>query len=817
MTRRLVVCCVCWCLLAVGAYAGSGTVTFVGQIVTLAGNGTQGFSGDSGPATQAELGAYLSGTVKDAQGNLYICDAGDARIRKVDTNGIITTFAGNGTPGHTGDGGPATSATLNGPDGIVVDSHGNVFFSEFNNFDVREVDTTGTITTFANLGTYATDIAIDKNDNLYVTEHATDRVVKIGTTGVSIFAGNGSPGYSGDGGPATSAQLSNPNGVSVDAAGIVYIADANNDVIRKVDTSGTITTFAGNGTQGYTGDGGAATSATFRTPAHPGFDPFGNVYIPDTGNAVIRYVDPAGIMHTFAGVGTGGYTGDLGPALNAELNDPISVNFDAAGNLYYTDSYNNVIRQIQAATAMTTAASATSLTLQIQNTGSAAVNLSGISVSAPYALQGGTCTTSAPLPVGSICTIGLTVAASSGAPPSGLITVTSDAANSPTYLSLDGAAVPINTSTALSASASAIVYGQPVTVTATVTSNSGTPTGSVVFTYSSPALPAAVSLPAVTLDGNGHASATVTLPGAASYSFGAIFTGTGQYASSSASSPLAVIVSPAATATTIVSSSNPLTVGGTVVFSVTVASSAGTPPGTVTLFDGTTQLGAATLSNGAASYSTSSLAAGTHNITATYAGSSNYAASSSPILPQTVNSTPTAPFQVTPGTPSMTVLKGQPAVYPITLKPASGFSGSVSFSCAGLPRFASCDFVPPTVTVQGGGGAASTTLTIRTANVQLLGLHRSSPLGLAFSFAFGFALMVPAARSRRGRAWILGLILALALCAAGLTGCGYSPSSAALQNQQPAAQFAPSGTYTVTVTGTSGTMQQSTNVTLVIQ
>lgn len=315
------------------------------QYTVVAGNGSSGFSGDNGPATSAQLGGYLSGMAKDAAGNLYIADAGNARIRKVDTSGNIHTFAGTGTPGYSGDNGPATSATINGPAGVAVDAAGNVYFAEFNNDVIRKVDTSGNISTYVSLaGSAPTGIAIDASGNLYVAMYSQNQIWKYDTAKTrTVVAGTGS-GFGGDGAAATSAMLSNPNGVWVDAAGNLYIVDCNNHRIRKVDTSGIITTIAGNGTAGFSGDDAPATSAEINPSYGVTADAAGNVFIADSGNNRIRMVDKSGIIHTIAGTGSTTFTSATGAALSSNLNGPGYSWMDAQGAMYVSDGNTSVYK-----------------------------------------------------------------------------------------------------------------------------------------------------------------------------------------------------------------------------------------------------------------------------------------------------------------------------------------------------------------------------------------------------------------------------------------------------------------------------------------
>jgi hypothetical protein len=281
-------------------------VTPSGIITTYAGSGGTGAVGDGGQATAARLFSP-AGLAFDAKGNLYI-SSGNV-VRMVNTLGVITTVAGNGTQGYSGDGGLATDAMLGGPAGIAVDLQGNLYIANSNVSAnvVRKVNTLGIITTFAGTGTWA---------------------------------------YSGDGGQATAAALKNPYDVKIDALGNVYIADFQNGCIRKVNAAGLISTYAGNGTGGFSGDGGQATSAQLNDPIGLAIDAIGNVYISDYSMKV-RMVNTLGIINTLAGANfSGGYSGDGGPATAAALFYPAGIALDNYGNLFIADQNNNVIREV---------------------------------------------------------------------------------------------------------------------------------------------------------------------------------------------------------------------------------------------------------------------------------------------------------------------------------------------------------------------------------------------------------------------------------------------------------------------------------------
>jgi sugar lactone lactonase YvrE len=267
-----------------------------------------GFTGEGGPATSANL--YPSDVAVDSAGNLYISDQVYSSIRKVTAaTGIITTVAGIGTSGYSGDGGLATTAKLNFPVSLALDSFGNLYIADYFNNAIRKVDATGIIST---------------------------------------VAGNGTQGYSGDGGLAISAKLYGPAGIAVDAAGNLYIAEEVNNTIRKVTAvTGIITTVAGNGNPGYTGDGGLATSSRLNSPVGVTVDIAGNLFISDYGNNVIREVAATtGIITTMVGNGARGYSGDNGSATSASLNGPNDVVVDNIGNLFIADTYNRVVRKV---------------------------------------------------------------------------------------------------------------------------------------------------------------------------------------------------------------------------------------------------------------------------------------------------------------------------------------------------------------------------------------------------------------------------------------------------------------------------------------
>ncbi len=442
-------------------------ITTGGVISTFAGNGIAGYFGDGGPAIYSTL-RNPRGVALDSFGNLYIGDYDNYRVRKVALDGTISTLAGNGTNNFGGDGGPAVLAKFSQPQGVFVDSSGNVYIAEDSNQRVRKVDGTGTInsvagsgsTTFSgdgglaiNAGIYNPEFAVvDASGTLYISENGNNRIRKVsapttsnpvpsfaamipskaqagigaftmvingsnfvpgavvqwngaprvttyigstqltaaitlsdvftaGTANVTVFnpttgggggassplvftiynapaaptaliitaAGTAFTGYSGDGGAALFSALSSPEGLAFDGSGSLYVADYGNNRIRKISSAGIISTYAGNGTSGFSGDGGPATAAQINQPIGLAFDPSGNLYISDRSNQRIRKVTPGGVISTFAGNGTQSFSGDGGAATGAALNNPWGVATDAAGNVYIADGGNNRLRKVLAA------------------------------------------------------------------------------------------------------------------------------------------------------------------------------------------------------------------------------------------------------------------------------------------------------------------------------------------------------------------------------------------------------------------------------------------------------------------------------------
>ena len=354
-----------------GGLPGAGTARALpslplGVISTVAGDGTPTYSGDGGPANQASL-SHPNSVALGGDGSLYIGDYANHRVRRVDAAGVISTVAGNGTPGYSGDGGPAVDASLGGPHGIAFDATGNLYIAEYGGHRVRKVSpgadgiVTGNadeiITPFAGGGSgcagqtnargdgcsadsailsYPSSVATDSASNVYISEHGNHTIRKVNGLGtISTVAGNGAEGYSGDGGPASAASLKWPSEMAFDTSGALYIADHGNEAVRKVDVTGEISTF-------------------IVEPGDPHgvlVDATGNLYLTGLYSNLVRKVDSAGVVTTVAGGGSvcpeaQNAVGDGCPATSATLNGPGSLAMDDLGNLYIGDSYNHRVRVV---------------------------------------------------------------------------------------------------------------------------------------------------------------------------------------------------------------------------------------------------------------------------------------------------------------------------------------------------------------------------------------------------------------------------------------------------------------------------------------
>ena len=331
-------------------------------VVTIAGNGTPGYSGDNSSAIAASINN--PDVIRfDHIGNKYIADEHNNVVRKISTAGIITTIAGTGTEGYSGDNGPATNAMLRRPSDVAVDDSGNIYISDGNN-TIRKINNSGIIRTIAGTGAqgYSGDngpatnaklfdpigVILKSDGDLIFSDNGNNCVRKISKSGIiTTVAGTGASGYNGDEIQATNATFSYTGYIALSVSGEIYVGDYGNSRVRKIDAAGIVTTVAGNGMAGNSGDGGLATSAKLRSPSGVIFDQLGNMYISDRLEGVIRKVTTDGIITTVAGNDTIGFSGDGGPATSAKFNNDLYCSaIDLAGNLYIADPNNNRIRRV---------------------------------------------------------------------------------------------------------------------------------------------------------------------------------------------------------------------------------------------------------------------------------------------------------------------------------------------------------------------------------------------------------------------------------------------------------------------------------------
>jgi sugar lactone lactonase YvrE len=649
-----------------GTGVGGLGVLVTGNILPVAGDGTSGVPVLDGNAANSASLNDPTGIAVDGWGNMFIADRGHNRIRKVPAaTGIISTLAGSGSPGYTGDGLASTSpgVSVNAPWGVALDSLGNVYIADTGNNVVRKITAaTGIITTVAGTGlsgssgdggpaTAATlnqpqGVTVDGNGNLYIADTANHRIRRVDSTGaITTIAGNGAPGYLGDGGPALAAELNLPLAVAVDPAGNLIIPDSANNAVREVKaTNGiisagsTIITVAGTGTGGDTGDGALATQATLLTPSGVIADAAGNVYIADTGNSSIRKVSSAtGFITTIARNNTGVYIYNNRGPYAISIWGPAGMFLDGGDDLYFADSLNNRIREIQSnlgfldftGSLVAEGAQSAPQYQTIENDGNAALDLTSVSAgnNTVLAAAPAACTVvsagssgSPSLEVNGSCAIGAIFAPlQAGAPLFGNVDVNGNMPNSPLETQLIGGTTDQDsTSIALTSNVNPSGFGQSVTFTATVISaGTGAPTGTVTFLDGTSALGAPVAV-----NSSGQASLSTAALAVGLHAIAASYGGD----SSNLASTSAVLTQTVleATSTMLASSVNPSAVGQGVTFTATVAALGGggaAPDGTVTFTDGNATLSSVPLNaGGIATYTTAMLANGSHAIIATYTG-----------------------------------------------------------------------------------------------------------------------------------------------------------------------------------------------------
>jgi len=772
-----------------------------------------------------------SAVVFDSAGNLYFAETANHGIRKVDTTGHITTIAGTGIEGFSGDAGPAISAALDSPQGLALDIANNLYLADTHNHRVRRIDAaTGIITTIAGTGTpgfsgdnapatsaqlsLPTALALDTTGNLYLADTGNHRIRKISTTGIiTTIAGTGTQGFSGDGGSALAAAIDSPTGLALDTENNLYLADTHNHRIRRIDaTTGIITTIAGTGTQGFSGDTIAATSAQIALPHGLTVDATGNLYLADMGNHRIRRIDATtGLITTVAGDGTQSFAGDGGPAIAASLDTPRATTLSPSNLLTLADTGNQRIRQLTAQPAPPT-------TIQtIAGLGSTAVG--DLTLTAPAAIPYGTgqltaALTSTSPATGTITFLDTTSGTTLGTAnlianvatlptntlPAGLHNLTATYAGDQTHISVQSPALAITiTPQQLTATIIPItlLYGQPIpSITGTVTGVLPQDASNVTATFTTMAN-------ALSSAGTYPITAALTGPAAGNYTI--------------ASANAVITINPAPTVITLSNLIATATSGSSITLTVHVATStSGTPIGSVTLLDGASILFTTPLSaTGDAVFTISSITQGSHSFTALYSGSTNFTASTSTpqLLTVSTGNSPTNPDFVlnATGTTTQTIISGSSASYTFAVQLQGNMSSPITLAATGLPNLATSSFNPP---ILPPGSTNPITLTIATPNTTASNqsaLH-ASPKWAFLLWPLASLALYP--RNRKAAAKLLVITL-LSITMLYANGCGDRISTAD-------ALALTAKTYTITVTGTAttstgGILQHTATVTLLLE
>ena len=648
-------------------------VTLAGALTTIAGTGVQGFSGDSGPATSAELNAP-QGIAVGADSTIYIADTGNQRIRSI-TGGQIVTFAGTGTRGFNGDGASATTATLNTPTALAIDTQGD----------------------------------------LLLCDTANHRIRRISTGIINTIAGTGTQGFSGDNSAATAAELDSPAGIAAASDARIILADTHNHRLRAISPTGIITTIAGTGTPGFSGDNLAATAAQLSLPRGVTLDASGNIFFADSNNQRIRSINTQGIITTIAGSGVQGLASDGSAATSVAINNPRAVAVSTFGSPVFAESPSHLVREVAAN--------------------------------------------------GEIYTVAIPPN-----PRSSTVSVTT----------------PPNP-----------IYGQ-ASATITVSGSVATPQGAIHL------LDGASLLTSITL---ASGAATIPLPSLTAGTHTLIVTYAGDGVNPTATSaPVALNIAQAQSKTTLQPLTQASYSGLPLLLAANLASSTtGIPTGEVDFLDGATLVAKATAINGLATATYFSPSQGSHNLTASYLGDTNFLPSTALPLVATVSAM--QDFTLAATTPSQSLQGGLIANYLLTVSPTGGpFTGSVTFSVTGLQPGATASFSPPTVVPDATG-------TTSTMSIQTVALATLEPPNRPIGSYYAFLCLTPFVgffSRRRRKAW---RFLALTLFLATTFGCGARTLSTGSAQSQ---------SYNLNITATSTNLAgaivvHTTSVTLTIQ
>ena len=853
-----------------------------------------GFGGDDKSATVAMLNHPI-GIAIDSAGNLYIADEGNNRIRKITTSGKISTIAGDGIAGFGGDGGLATAAKLNSPSGIAIDSAGNLYIADTDNNRIRKITASGKISTIAGNGTagfggdlgFATSaklqnpsgIAVDSAGTLYIADKANNRIRKVITTGIiNTIAGNGTAGFSGDGGIATAAQLQMPSGVAIDFAGNLYIADAANARIRKVTSYGIISTVAG--ANPGLGDGGPAEAAGLSTPSGIAIDSEGNLYIADTDNNRIRKIIASGIISTVAGNGTRGSGGDGGPASAAQLDYPGSLEVDSADNLYISNYGDNLVRKVTAAGVISTAASGlhhsfgvavdqagniyvaerdlgiirkitpTGVKSTVAGGGTSGLGDGGPANAAhlnePYDVafdsagnliisDAGNGRIRKVTPTGIISTI-----AGGGTVDANGVPATDVALYMPLCLAVDSADNVFFSESSKGRIRKVTLAGIISTVAGggSDLGDGGPATATQLYWPEGLAVDSAGNLYIADEGDNRIRKVTAagiisTIAGDGTAGFGgdgglataaqlydpndvAIDSVGNIYIADTANQRIRIVVAALPTvATTAITSITQTTAsgGGNVTSdggaSVTARGICWSTSANPTMANICTSNGTGT---GAFIGSIAGLTAGMSYHVRAYATNVVGTAYGSDASFTTLALVPD--FQIsarTGGSYSATVAAGSSAVYNLSVAAINGFSGTVGFTCSGLPTAAACSISPTTLSVSGAAAASLTVTITTTARTSTVGITKDSGrspwAGSAPAAILCLSSLIMMIRMPKRRISIALLML----CVVGIAGCGGG------SKKNTSTQGTPAGTYSVVLKSTSGSISHNTNLTLTVQ
>ncbi len=821
------------------------------------------------PGTVSTLGSGLSGSLgeaTDAVGNLYIADTGNNRVVEIGAAGTQTVIAGTGTAGYSGDSGLATAAELNAPKAVTIAPSGLIYIADTGNNLIRVIDpVTGDISTFAGgaTGVCATandtegdfcpatsatlsapsGVAVNTLGDLLIADSGDNLIRRVdsGTGYINLEAGGasalctGSSDTFGDGCPAVEAKLKAPAGLAVDAANNIYVADSGDNEVRAISPgTGAITAVAGNGQASFSGDNGAATSASLNAPQAVALDAADDVYIADTANDAVRVVNSASgtISRLFGVGGSSGLAGGSGPASQVELASPGGIAVNMLGNVYVNDSgnsraladdrnsadlafgYSNIGNQTPEQIATVSDLGNTTLAF----TDSPVYSPSSTTGFAFDTSAANACEEASILDAGSNCTLGISFFPPTGSAPgtvySGDLELPSNAVNaSSATINLSGTGEDLAATTLslalTSPSSGNLEYGEAGIVTASLNigdSTLGAPTGTITFTIDG------AQQPAVTLSSTGTATVTINLA-VGTHTIVAAYSGDVNYAASN--NTLSIPVATASTTTVLTASPTTSIQLQPIVFSATVTSgTTGIPSGTVNFYSGSTLLGSGNLSPaGMATFTDSSLAIASYSVTAEYMGTSNYSTSTSAPLAVTVNPIPPG-FSATVNPAAISVPQGGDVQTVLTVTPQGGITGSITLSCTGLPANAKCTFYPTAIPLNGSNTLVTTALTIYTGVTPLTLESRlqapgkgSSPRPLMAAALFpalflGFAGWMGFRRRSWSRLLTLLLTVGTLSMLVCMQGCTSNPT-------QEAATITPTGTSTVNVvmTGPDSTSQ----------